>query len=129
MEIAHIAIWTTDLEKVKSFYLRYFKCRASPKYENKDKRFESYFIDFDGNCKIELMRRADIKQKENESGEQHLGLIHFAISVGSEEAVNAITESIKKEGHKVVSSPRNTGDGYYESCVLDPEGNRVEITI
>ena len=128
MKIAHIAIWTNDLEKEKSFYLKHFKCSANHKYENKAKGFESYFLNFDGNCKIELMRRIDIAPNKNDSGEQHPGLTHFAISVGSEKAVDIITEGIKKEGYKVISGPRKTGDGYYESCILDPEGNRIEIT-
>jgi lactoylglutathione lyase len=32
------------------------------------------------------------------------------------------------DGYKCVSDPRRTGDGYFESVVLDPEGNRVEIS-
>jgi lactoylglutathione lyase len=129
MNIAHIAIWTRDLEKEKRFFLKYFECSSDHKYENKAKGFESYFIEFAGNCKIELMRRAAVPENKNDPSEENIGLSHLAISVGSKEAVDKITESIKKDGYTVISSPRKTGDGYYESCILDPEGNRIEITI
>ena len=61
--------------------------------------------------------------------EQRLGLAHFAVSVGSKEKVDQLTEELRQAGFAVTGEPRTTGDGYYESVVLDPEGNRVEITV
>ncbi|HLP24299.1 MAG TPA: VOC family protein, partial [Acidobacteriota bacterium] len=58
-----------------------------------------------------------------------LGLAHFALSLGSEPAVYEKTERLRAAGVRVVSAPRRTGDGYYESVVLDPDGNRIEITV
>ena len=128
MKIEHIAIWTRNLENMKNFYMNYFKMNCGPKYENKNKNFSSYFLTF-GNSKtrIELMHRPDIARfigdKENTNG-----FAHFAISVGSKAAVDALTEEIRNDGLTVKSEPRITGDGYYESVVLDVEGNCIEIT-
>jgi lactoylglutathione lyase len=56
------------------------------------------------------------------------GIAHFTISVGSKEKVNELTETLKKDGYTIFSEPRTTGDGYYESVVLDPEGNYLEVS-
>jgi lactoylglutathione lyase len=128
MKIHHIAIWTRDIENMKNFYVRYFDCKHSEKYINHKKSFESYFLDFGGETKLELMSMPFIPENNNTSG-QYMGIIHYAISVGSRDIVIEITGKLKKDGFKVISDPRETGDGYYESCVLDPEGNRIEITV
>ena len=60
---------------------------------------------------------------------QHLGFTHLSFSVGSKEEVDHLTQQMSSDGVSVVGQPRTTGDGYYESVVLDPEGNRIEITI
>lgn len=57
------------------------------------------------------------------------GYIHLAFSVGSKEAVDELTQKIKSDGYNVVSGPRITGDGYYESCVVGIEENQIEITV
>lgn len=128
MHITHLAIWANDLESMKLFYETYFGCKAGERYHNPTKKFTSYFLDFENGCRLELMHRPDIEQK-NGSNNEHLGLIHFAISVGSKEEVNALTEQLRADRFKVIGEPRTTGDGYYESVVLDPEGNRIEITV
>jgi len=124
MHIDHIAIWTNDIEAVKEFYLRYFNCTAGDKYINPLKGFSSYFISFGEGTRIELMKREDIVTgREGDN----LGLAHLSINIGSREAVDRLTGQIEKDGHLIVSKPRVTGDGYYESVILDPEGNMVEI--
>lgn len=126
MKIEHLAIWVQDLEKMKSFYCRYFGAEAGPKYFNAKKDFESYFLHLKEGCRIELMR---IPHVNTFSKKEMLGLAHLAISVGTKESVDSLTQKLKSDGHRVIGDPRTTGDGYYESIILDPEGNRIEITI
>ena len=127
MKIEHIAIWTLDLEKMKDFYLKFFELSSNEKYFNPKKQFSSYFLKFENGARIELMHRPDISEFMEKSGSK-LGLAHFAISVGSKEKVNSLTEKIRTNGYKIIGEPRTTGDGYYESIVADPEGNLIEIT-
>lgn len=129
MKINHLAIWVTDLEKMKRFYEDYFSASAGTLYHNPRKKFHSYFLSFDTDCRLELMHRPDISSIQQETIKEYLGLTHFAISVGSKERVDALTERLRADGFQVVGEPRTTGDGYYESVVLDPEQNRIEITI
>ena len=128
MRIEHLAIWVTDLELMRSFYERYFEATSGKKYHNSTKNFTSYFLSFKEGPRLELMHKPAISSPED-SHEEHLGIIHFAVSVGSKEKVNTLTEQLRTDGHSVVGEPRTTGDGYYESVVLDPEGNRIEITV
>ena len=128
MKIDHLAIWTENLEATKDFYVKYFDMLCSEKYTNEVKRFTSYFLSFkDSSTKLELMHRPDIEADGNTKGLTQ-GITHFAISVGSNEVVNSLTEKLRAGMHTIQSEPRTTGDGYYESVVLDPEGNLVEIT-
>jgi lactoylglutathione lyase len=124
MLIDHIAIWTNQLEFMKDFYVRCFACKVSHRYENRQKRFSSYFLSFDGDARIEIMQREDITQPIN--GEK-IGLAHFALRVESKEEVDRITASLESAGVIVAGYPRTTGDGYYESVLLDPDGNRIEL--
>lgn len=129
MRIDHIAIWCEDLEKMKDFYITYFNGRANEKYVNPRTSFSSYFISYDDGCRLELMQRPDVKDPHQNNGDfQALGFIHMAVSVGGVEQVDALTARLKKDGYAVIGEPRWTGDGCYESVVLDPENNRVEIT-
>ena len=127
MRISHLAIWTTDLEGMRNFYMHYFDVSSSSGYYNHTKDFRSYFLFLDGDCTIELMQMPMIPKSRNIAGKQYLGLAHFAIKVGSKEKVNTITEQLREDGFKIASEPRTTGDGFYESVILDPEGNRVEL--
>lgn len=122
--IDHIAIWVEDLEKMREFYCKYFDGVSNQKYENKIKGFESYFISFNSATRIELMKRKDIEERIYK---EILGLAHLAFKVGSKEKVNELTEIFRKDGYKIIGEPRITGDGYYESVILDPEGNRIEL--
>lgn len=127
MKIEHVAIWTGDIEKMKEFYTGYFDGIAGGKYVNPNKSFESYFIEFDSGARLEIMQMPNIPMNLNDASSQYIGLAHIAISVGGIDKVNIITDKLKKAGYTIVSEPRYTGDGYYESCILDPDGNRVEI--
>lgn len=129
MRIEHLAIWVRDLEVMKAFYENYFQAKAGEQYHNPNKNFWSYFLSFDSGCRLELMHKPEIPSNSNDIQAQYEGLIHFAVSVGSKEQVNQLTEILRQDGYPVVGEPRTTGDGYYESVVLDPENNRIEITI
>jgi lactoylglutathione lyase len=129
MTIDHIAIWAKDLETLRAFYERYFQAKAGEKYFNASKNFSSYFLSFNSGCRLEIMQMPGIPASDNDIYEQFIGLIHFAVSVGSKEKVDTLTDDLRRDGFEIVGEPRTTGDGYYESVVLDPEGNRIEITI
>ena len=129
MHIAHLAIWVQDLENLKMFYERYFGAQANTKYINAQKQFQSYFLTFTSGARLELMYRPDISATSTESGQEGLGYAHLAMSVGSEAAVDALTMRLVDDGYPCLDGPRRTGDGYYESVILDPEGNRIEITV
>ena len=126
MKIEHLAIWTNQLEVLRSFYTSFFGAQSNEKYYNPGKQFSSYFLSFDNGCRLELMEMPGIS---NETGTiQRTGLAHFAIAAAKKEEVDALTEQIRQNGYVVAGEPRWTGDGYYESIVLDPDGNRIEIT-
>ena len=128
MQIEHLALWVLDLEVMKNFFMNYFDVVHGPKYTNPGKQFVSYFIYFgQGKTRLELMTRPDIRATAGERGFV-MGLAHFAISVGGRERVNALTERLRMDNYTIYSEPRVTGDGCYESVVLDPEGNYVEIS-
>lgn len=129
MKIEHIAIWAKDIDLLKSFYETYFGARSNDKYTNPVKEFSSYFLSFNSGARIEIMQMDSIPDSANDPYEQFTGLIHIAFSVGSEEKVDTLTAQLKKDGFEVLDGPRKTGDGYYESAVLDPEKNRIEITV
>lgn len=128
MKIEHLAFWTENLETLKNFYTKYFDMVCGEKYTNKQKQFTSYFLFFKGSeTRIELMERPDILEHKSQKGITN-GLTHFAISVGNKEMVNSITERLRCDNYIIQGEPRLTGDGYYESVVLDPDGNLIEIT-
>ncbi len=128
MKIDHIAIWTKQLEKMRHFYEYYFHGNAGEKYINPRKNFESYFVVFDGGSKLELMEKLEVDSKLHDDIENYLGITHFAFSTGNRKNVDELTEQLRTDGFKVIGEPRTTGDGFYESVILDPDGNKVEIT-
>ena len=128
MHIEHLAIWVKDLEGMRHFYETYFQATSNEKYHNETKQFESYFLSFDQGPRLELMNMPSVPDSLDDVMKQFTGLIHFAVSVGSNNEVDQLTERLRADGYQVVGEPRTTGDGYYESVILDPEGNRVEIT-
>ena len=126
MKISHIALYARDLEAVRDFYLHYFGGTSNRKYENPRTALATYFIDFSGGARVEIMSRPEGRSDARD--DFAAGLTHIAFSVGGREAVDALTERLEADGFLIASRPRVTGDGYYESVVLDPEGNRIEIT-
>jgi len=128
MHIEHIAIWTHDLDGMRDFYVTWFDAEVGRHYTNPAKGFESYFLTFSSGARMEIMRSTDLT--DNPDGAKlHPGYAHIAFSVGSEEEVDSLTESMRHAGLTIVDGPRRTGDGYYESLILDPDGNKVEITV
>jgi len=127
MRIEHVAIWTRDLERLKSFYETYFEVTAGAKYASTKRPFESYFLSFASGARLELMRLPDLADADRSRGT--IGLAHLALSTGSRETVNALSRRLRADGYTIVDGPRVTGDGYYESVVLDPDGNRIELTV
>lgn len=125
MKITHIAIWTEHLEELRDFYCTYFGGQCGEKYTNPGKRFESFLISFDGECRLELMRRSDIN---GQIQTDQVGLAHFAIACASEDEVCALTERLRIDSFQIVGEPRRTGNGTFGSVVADPDGNLVEIT-
>ena len=127
MKIEHAAMWVQDLDAMRDFYIKYFDMTCNNKYVNEKKGFSSYFLTCDEGARLEIMYRQDIGKLFEDKGITH-GLAHLAISVGNKTKVDALTEILRKDGYKVIGEPRITGDGYYESVILDPEGNNIEIT-
>ena len=127
MKIEHVAMYVNDLEAAKDFFVKYLGGRANELYHNKKTDFRSYFISFEDGARLELMTRPDMKDMEKDIN--RTGYIHLAFSVGSKEKVDGLTEFLRNDGYEVLSGPRTTGDGYYESCILGIEGNQIEITV
>ena len=127
MYIEHVSIYVMDLEFAKDFFIKYFDGRSNDGYYNFSTGFKSYFISFEKGPRIELMNRPDMSDPDKVLF--RTGYSHIAFSVGSKEKVDSITEQLKRDGYEVISGPRITGDGYYESCVIAFEGNQIEITV
>jgi lactoylglutathione lyase len=129
MKIEHIAVWTQQLEQLKAFYIRFFGAVASEKYFNPNRSFSSYFLSFNTGTRLELMQVPGLLPNSNQETGPVMGIAHFAMSVGSKEQVDNLTEELRIAGYKVLGEPRRTGDGYYESVIADPDNNLIEITI
>lgn len=127
MRIEHAAMYVNDLEGARAFFEKYFGAQSNPVYHNRKTDFQSYFLTFSEGARLEIMTRPEMQDAEK--GIQRTGFIHLAFSVGSPENVDALTERLKADGFPVLSGPRTTGDGYYESCILGFEGNQIEITV
>lgn len=127
MKIQHIAIYVRDLEKSREFYCKYFHGLSGDLYHNTRSGFRSYFLTFEDGARLELMNKPGLEDLDEKTN--RYGFTHLAFSVGSKEQVDILTKQLIGDGYEWVSGPRTTGDGYYESCILDPEGNLVEITL
>lgn len=127
MRMEHVAMYVNDLEGTKHFFEKYFSAKSNAGYHNPNTDFRSYFLSFADGARLEIMNKPQMADQEKELN--RTGLIHIAFSVGSKEAVDELTAKIKKDGYEVVSGPRTTGDGYYESCIVGIEGNQIEITV
>lgn len=127
MHIEHIAMYVNDLENTKSFFVKYFGAVSNDMYCNKTTGFCSYFLSFDDGARLEIMNKPNMT--DSEKSITRTGYIHLAFSVGSKEKVDTLTEKLRQDGYSVISGPRITGDGYYESCVVGIEDNLIEITV
>ena len=127
MRIDHAAVYVTDLDKARDFFIRYFDARCGSLYHNPKTGFSSYFLSFSDGARLEIMTLDSLKPGSR--AEVAAGYAHIAFSVGSREGVDELTARLRDDGYAVISGPRVTGDGYYESAVLDGEGNRIEITV
>ena len=127
MRIEHVAMYVNDLEAARDFFIKYLGASSNDGYHNQKTGFRSYFLSFSDGARLEIMNKPQMDDAEKTLA--RTGLIHIAFSVGSRERVDELTEELKRDGYKVVSGPRTTGDGYYESCVIGIEGNQIEITV
>ena len=127
MKIEHVALYVKDLERTKNFFENYFQAVSNDGYYNKNTGFRSYFLSFDSGARLEIMNKPDMIDREKPLAAT--GFIHIALSIGSKEKVDDLTQQLKTDGFTVIGGPRITGDGYYESCIVDMEGNQIEITI
>lgn len=127
MKIEHIALYAEDLEGMREFFEKYFGARANQLYHNPNTGFRSYFLTFEEGARLEIMQKPQMDRAEKSL--VRTGFIHLALSCGSKAAVDQLTARLKADGYPVLSGPRTTGDGYYESCILGPEDNQIEITV
>ena len=125
MKIEHIALYVRDLERAREFFTKYFGAVSGDGYHNPRTGFRSYFLTFDGGARLEIMTKPGLVEADGEG----FGYAHLAFSTGSKQAVDVLTLRLKNDGYSVLSGPRTTGDGYYESVIADLEGNRIEITV
>ena len=127
MRIEHIAMYFSDLENARDFFIRYFHAISNEMYYNKKTGFCSYFLSFDDGSRLEIMTKPDMTDSAKQLA--RTGYAHVAFSVGSKDEVDRLTRQLQDDHYQVISGPRTTGDGYYESCVLVFEGNQIEITV
>ncbi|MBO7677263.1 MAG: VOC family protein [Erysipelotrichaceae bacterium] len=127
MRIEHVAMYVNDLEKAKDFFVKYLHGKPNEGYHNPNTDFRSYFISFDDGSRLEIMNKPDMDDQKKQLN--RTGYAHIAFSVGTKEEVDRLTGRLKDDGYEVISGPRTTGDGYYESCIVVIEDNQIEITV
>ena len=126
MKIEHVAMYVNDLERARKFFIKYFNAKSNDGYHNPVKKFRSYFLSFGGEARLEIMHKEEMSDLAKDLN--RTGFAHISFSVGSKSKVDELTAQLKNDGYNVISGPRTTGDGYYESCIVDLEGNQIEIT-
>ena len=127
MRIHHIALYVNDLEGARDFFQKYFEAKSNEMYHNATTGFRSYFLTFSDGARLEIMNKPSMQ--DDQKALNRTGYIHLAFSVGRKENVDSLTAQMESDGWEVLSGPRTTGDGYYESCILGFEGNQIEITV
>lgn len=127
MKLEHVAMYVNDLEKTRDFFMKYLNADSNQGYHNEKTGFRSYFLSFEDGARLEIMNKPQMEDMEKTTN--RTGLIHIAFSVGSKEKVEELTLALKTDGYMVLSGPRTTGDGYYESCIVGTEGNQIELTV
>ena len=126
MRIEHVAMYVDDLEAARDFFVTYLGGRSNDVYHNRNTGFRSYFISFDDGARLEVMSKPEMVDAEKPLN--RTGYAHVAFSVGGKSRVDELTQELRLAGYEVVSGPRTTGDGYYESCIVAIEQNQIEIT-
>ena len=127
MRIEHIALYVNDLESARRFFVKHFGATSNDGYHNPQTDFRSYFLSFEKGARLEIMNKPNMSNLPKEIN--RTGYTHIAFSVGSKETVDTLTAELKADGYEVISGPRTTGDGYYESCIIALEDNQIEITV
>jgi len=127
IKIEHVAIWSTDIERLRIFYEKYFGARANDRYFNPNKQLQTYFLRFREGARLEIMQRPEVQNDRKAT--YQAGYAHLAFSLGSKQKVDKLTRLLAEDGYPTLDGPRTTGDGYYESVVLDPDGNHIELTV
>ncbi len=127
MKIEHVAMYVNDLEGARDFFMKYLGGTSNDGYHNRNTGFRSYFICFDDGSRLEIMNKPEMADMEKDLN--RTGYAHLAFSLGSKEKVDELTKQLSDDGYRVVSGPRTTGDGYYESCIVAFEDNQIEITV
>ena len=127
MRIEHIAMYVCDLDGAKEFFVKYFGAISNNGYHNRKTGFRSYFLTFENGARLEIMQKPSMENPEKTPN--RTGFVHLAFSAGTKENVDTLTALLAQDGYPIISGPRTTGDGYYESCVLGFEGNQIEITV
>lgn len=127
MKIEHVALYVNDLEETRKFFIKYLGAKSNDGYHNPRTNFRSYFLSFDDGARLEIMNKPEMADQPKELA--RTGYAHIAFSVGSKEKVDNLTADLKAAGYEIISGPRTTGDGYYESCIVAIEGNQIEITV
>ena len=127
MRIDHAALFCKDLEQMRQFFIEYFDARSNEQYHNPRTGLRTYILSFtDGSTRLELMQRPDVQDADPSL--PAIGYVHLSFAVGSKKGVDLLTRRLADNGYTVTSGPRTTGDGYYESCILGPEGIQIEVT-
>ncbi|MCR5788353.1 MAG: VOC family protein [Lachnospiraceae bacterium] len=127
MRIEHVAMYVNDLEAARDFFVRYLKGISNEGYHNINTGFRSYFISFEDGARLEIMNKPQMEDQEKTIN--RTGYVHLAFSTGSRDAVDELTERLRKDGYEVAGGPRVTGDGFYESCIIGIEENQIELTV
>lgn len=127
MKIEHVAMYVNDLERTKQFFEYYFNATSNERYHNPKTGFSSYFLTFSDGARLEIMHKTQMEDAKKSF--VRTGFIHLAFSLGSKEKVDQLTQQLKQDGYEILSGPRTTGDGYYESCVVAIEENLIELTV
>ncbi|MCB1355641.1 MAG: VOC family protein [Maritimibacter sp.] len=124
MKLAHVALWTKDVEAAAMFWTDYFAAEIGPRYESRNRAgFVSRFATLPGAAlRIELMQGPWVAPPPGEAS----GWAHIALSVGSLAEVDRLAALFEADG-LLVSAPRRTGDGYYEAVVRTPDDTLIEI--
>lgn len=126
-QLEHVALATGDVECLCDFYQQ-LGAVVSPPSADPGTGFRTCVLDFCG-VRLELFERPG--RRERAAGDAVMpGLMHLGFALGSADAVDELSRVVASTGHRVLEQPHRVGQlGRYESIVLDPDGNRVKLTV